>query len=302
MKCFAIILLALGLAIPAIAGSRDLIKMTPATSSFVLAADVAELRDNAVFLGMEKNGQIWVFDESSHMGQTLADLKIDPKKDLAAFLFARYINPYGSKGKLYVLELTRDLTSQMEGKEAPLYLNVKLYRLDPQGDVYAANVAPNTWAVGALTGVKTAVDVSKGRQDPLQKNAELNTLFGKVPRQAAFWGMSIPFSRKEAAALGSEQSTNAMLEAFENYYFFGTPTRENVTSHFVGRAKSESEAAFVSTFMIGTLTFAKFKVEDNVADMLDTVDVHREGLDIHVTGIVTSEIMASYFKGDLGVK
>lgn len=302
MKFFAIILLALGMAVPALAGSRDLIKMTPSTAFSVMAADVAELRENDVFLSLEKNGQIWVFDESSHMGKTLADLKIDPKKDLSAFLFARYINPYGSKGKVHLLELTRDLTPQLAGKEAPVYLNVKLYRLDPQGDLYAANVAPNTWAVGALTGVKTAVDVAKGRQDPLQKNVQLNTLFGKVPRQASFWGMAVPFSRREAAALGSEQSTNAMLEAFENYYFFGVPTKQNVASHFVGRAKSESEAAFVTTFMIGTLTFAKFKVEDNVAEMLDTVDVHREGLDIHVTGTVTSEIMDSYFKGDLGVK
>ena len=49
MKCFAIILLALGLAVPAVAGSRDLIKMTPSNSFFILAADVADLRDNDVF-------------------------------------------------------------------------------------------------------------------------------------------------------------------------------------------------------------------------------------------------------------
>lgn len=300
MKYFAIILLALGLATPAMAGSRDLIKMIPSESYFVLGSDVADLRDNGVFRNMEKSGQIWAFDENSGMVQTLAALKIDPKTDLTSFLFSRYINPYGSKGKVYIVELSRD--PAIAGKESTPYLDTKLYRLDPKNDLYAVNLAPNVWALGSLTGVKTAVDVSRGKQEPLEKNNELKTLYGKVPRQAAFWGMALPFSRRQAAAQGSEQSTNAMLEAFENYYYYGIPSKDSVNAHFIGRAKSESEAAFVSTFMIGTLTFAKFKVQNNVAEMLDTVDVRREGLDIHVNGIVTKEITDSYFSGELGVK
>lgn len=300
MKRLVLILLAL--AAPAFAASRDLVKMTPADSFFVLASDVANLRENPVFLNMAKNGEVWSFDDSSHMTQTLAAVKIDPQKDLTAFLFTRYINPYGSKGKLYVLELAPGASPQLPPLESTPYLDVKLRRLDPQKDLYAANVAPNVWAVGQLTGVKTAVDVSHGKQDALEKNVQLKTLFGKVPKEAAFWGMSVPFTRREAAALGSEQSTNAMLEAFQNYYFYGIPNKDNVNSHFIGRAKSESEAAFVNTFMIGTLTFAKFKADENLAEMLDNVDIHREGLDIHVSGTVTKEITDSYFNGDLGVK
>jgi hypothetical protein len=190
----------------------------------------------------------------------------------------------------------------MNAREATPYLDVKLRRVDAQKDLYAAQISSNVWAVGQLTGVKTAVDVSRGKQGALEKNVTLKTLYGKVPKQAAFWGMSVPFSRRQAAKIGSEQSTNAMLEAFQNYYFYGIPAKQTVNSHFVGRAKSESEATFVNTFMIGALTFAKFRADQDVAEMLDSVDIRREGLDIHVQGTVTPALTDSYFNGDLGVK
>lgn len=300
MKRYVFVLLALIVTAPAFAVSRDLVKMTPRDSFFVIASDVSDLRDNDVFLNMQKNGEIWAFDENSNMNQTFEALKIDPKKDLSAFLFSRYINPYGNKGKVYLLEVTRE--PDLSAMESTTYLDVNIRRLDAQKDLFAASLAPRTLAVGGLTGVKTAVDVSRGKQQGLIKNTGLNTLFGKVPKQAAFWGMAMPLSRTDAAARGAEQSTNAMLQAFENYYFYGIPTKQNVNSHFVGRAKSESEASFVRTFMIGTLTFAKFKADESVADMLDTVDIQREGLDIHVSGTVTKDVTDSYFNGDLGVK
>ena len=301
MKIFVFLGLVLSVAAVAAASSRDLIKATPRDSFFVLSADVQDMKDNEVFSTMAKNNQIWVFDESSNMTKILADLHIDLQKDISSFLFARYMNPYGNKGKMHIFELTRDFSAEMSGKEATPYLKIKMHRLNPQQDLYAAEIYPKAWAFGSLAAVKTAIDVSKAKQEGLSKNVELKQLFDTIPDQAKFWGMSLPFSRRQAAKQGTEQSTNAMLEAFDNYRFYGIPATKHVNSHFIGKAKSDSEAAFVSTFMIGTLTFAKFKVDDTVAQMLDSVDIRREGRNIHVTGTITKEIIDSYFNGELGV-
>ena len=148
-----------------------------------------------------------------------------------------------------------------------------------------------------------SIDVMQGKEKPLKENPEANGLVEKVPQTAGIWGISRPLSRREAASRGASQSTNSMLEAFENYYFYGVPSRNSVRAHFIGFAKSEGEATFVRTFMIGMVTFAKFRAgDDRVADTLDQIAVDRNGKNIHVTATVNQALVDAYLNGELGVE
>lgn len=284
------------------AASMSLTKFAPRNSFIVIGADFDPLRTNEVFADMERKGQIWSQDEDSDFKDYLQLLKIEPRRDIRTFLLARYVNSYGNKGRVYVLELSRSLKPQLEGKTPTEYLGIPMFRIDNTEDSYAAEIAPDTVVLGNLKEVKMAIDVSRAKTPALSQNVAIQTLLQKVPQSAAVWGASVPLSRKEAAALGVDQSTNAVLQAFENYYFYGIPKRKTADSYFIGQATGEKEAAFVSTFMIGTLTFAKLRVEDNVADMLDQIQVERKGKRIEVSAVITKEMVDAYLEGDLGVE
>lgn len=282
--------------------SMGLTKFVPRNSFIVIGADFDSLRANDVFSEMERKGQVWSQDEDSNFKEYLQLLKIDPRKDIQTFVLAKYVNSYGNKGELYLLALNRSLKPQLEGKTYTEYLSIPMFKIDKAKESYAAEVGPDTVVLGNLKEVKMAIDVSRAKIPPLSQNVTLQRLLQKVPQTAAIWGASVPFSRKEAAALGVDQSTNAVLQAFEHYFFYGIPKRKTVDAFFVGQATGEKEGAFVRTFLIGTLTFTKLRVEDPVADMLDQIEVDGDGKQIEVSGVITKEMVDAYLDGDLGVE
>jgi hypothetical protein len=284
------------------AASMSLNRFVPRNSFLVIGADFNPLRANEIFVELEQKGHIWSTDNESDFQRRLESLRIDPRRDIQTLVLAKYVNSYGSKGKIYLVELTRSLKAQFENKTPTEYLGIPMYRMDSGDDAYCAEVAPDTIVLGNLNEVKMAVDVSRAKTPSLSQNVAIQSLLQKIPQTAAVWGASVPYSRKDAAALGIDQSTNAVLEAFENYYFYGIPKKTTGDAFFIGRATGEKQAAFVSTFMIGTLTFAKLRVHESVADALDQIQVDREGNLIKVNGIVTKELVAAYLEGDLGVE
>lgn len=284
------------------AASMSLTKFVPRNSFIVIGADFDSLRTNDVFAEMERKGHVWSQDEDSDFKHYLQLLKIDPQRDIQTFVLAKYVNSYGNKGELYILSLNRSLKPQLEGKSYTEYLGTPMFRIDNPEESYASEIGPDTVVLGNLKEVKMAIDVSRAKSPPLSQNVMFQRLLQKVPQTAAVWGASVPFSRKEAATLGIDQSTNAVLQAFEHYFFYGIPKRKTVDAFFVGQATGEKEGAFVRTFMIGTLTFAKLRVEDNVADMLDQIEVNGNGKQIEVTAVITKEMVDAYLEGDLGVE
>ncbi len=284
------------------ASSRDLIQCVPQHSWTVIGVDFPALRDNEVYADLENRGQIWKPDPDSPLAASLKSLHMDPKKDVRAFLYARYINSYGSKGRLEILEVTRAPGDELRKHESTAYMDTSIYRLDPDQDLRAAIIKPSVLAIGSLNEVKTAIDVLHDRLPGVIRNEQLGALLQKIPAGAAIWGIAAPLSRREAAKLGAKQETHPVLEAFENYYFYGVPTRKTADAHFFGQATSESQATFVSTFILGTVTFAKLRVDKEAADALDNIDVQRNGKTVHVSGVVTRKIVDAYLKGDLGVK
>jgi hypothetical protein len=202
-----------------------------------------------------------------------------------------------------LFETLRDISGHLATKASTPYLEFKIYRIQAEEELLASVLGPNLVALGSLSGVKMSIDVMKGKEKPLKDNASAYSLVEKVPPAAGVWGFSRPLSRKEAATRGTSQSTNTMLEAFENYYFYGVPSRLTIRAHFIGFAKSEGEATFVRTFMIGMVTFAKFRANnDKVVETLDQINVDRNGKNIHVTATVNQEMVNAYLNGELGAE
>jgi len=281
--------------------SRDLLRYLPKDSSLVVAADFSQLRGNQVFNSLESSGKIWSTEKESEVAAWLKKLGISPEKDVASFAFSTYVNAYGSGGQLKIFETVRDVPAP--SMEAVKYLNHSLYRIDPDEDVYAVLLTPRTLALGDLNEAKSAIDLAGQKLAPVSQNAQMNSLLQKIPAQSPVWGAAIPLSRREAANTKTKQSTNAVLEAFQNYYFYGMPTKDAGTAQFFGQTTDASQAAFVNTFAIGTLTFAKMKAKDEkVADMLDQINVEQKGTTIHVSANVTKEMVDAYLRGELGVK
>ncbi len=295
------IILALWLLFPAFgfASARDLVKYIPADSFTVIGADFVPLRANAIFTSLEQSGKVWADPKESDISNYFRILSIDPQKDVKTFLFSKYLNSYGSKGNLRIFEFTRDVSLPRDG--AMKYLNSELYRIDPDWDIYAAIIAPGMIAFGTLNEAKMAVDLAQGKSPSLVKNAALNSLLSKVPTTSAVWGVAVPLSRKEASAQKGERRQNPVLEAFQDYYFYGIPAKNNVNTHFYGQAVSEKEALFVNTFAIGILTFSKLRVDEAVAEQLDQVNIEKDGTTIHASAVVTQPLVDAYLKGELGV-
>jgi hypothetical protein len=303
MKKNAIVLLIVVLsASVALANTRGLEKYVPQYSYIVIGADFVPLHDNEIFRSMEEKGQIWSYeDEDSEIGNYFRILKIDPKTDLSAFIYSKYLNSYGTGGKLHVFALARDVSRELKDKPGTPYLKFTLYRLDPAQEWYAVMLTPTTVGIGSLNEVKMAVDLEQGKVPNLARNATLSALLQKVPTQAAVWGLAMPLARREAAAANAKQSTNPLLAQFRSYYFYGIPTKRNATAHFYGQTADDKEASVVTAFMIGTLTVAKLRADENLADVLDQVNIEHSGNNVHVTAVVTKEMVDAYFKGKLGV-
>lgn len=301
MKNFFLIIVIFSFVQFAHSASREMVKYVPENAQMLIGADFKSLRTCDIFNQLEKEGRVWSFDERNDLTPYLKALNLNPS-DIQSSLFAKYLNSYGTKGEFHLFEVSRDLNSFLESKSPTPYLGSRLYRLKDDEDLFATMVEPSIIAIGSLTGVKMAVDVMQHKEKTIKDGTTLNPLLEKVPPAAGVWGISQPLSRQEAASHGTDQSTNAMLEAFHHYYFFGVPARETIRTHFVGIAKGESEATFVRTFMIGMLTFAKLKAEDQqVADALDQINIDRSGNSIHVSAVVNSSMVDAYLKGKLGV-
>jgi hypothetical protein len=286
----------------AFAGSKDMLKYVPQNTFFVVGADFDVLRTSDVFVKLENEGRVWSFDKRNNLMPYLQALTLKPA-DIQASVFSKYLNSYGAKGECHLFQITRDISGHLANKSSTPYLNFKIYRIQADEELYAAVLNPQTVALGSLNGVKMSVDVMQGKEKQLKDNQGTNGLIEKLPHTAGVWGISRPLSRKEAASRGTSQSTNTMLEAFENYYFYGVPSRTSVRAHFIGFAKSEGEATFVRTFMIGMVTFAKFRASnDKVSDALDQIAVDRNGKNIHVTATVNQALVDAYLNGELGVE
>ena len=301
MKKFIFVLAIFGFFQFAHSASREMVKYIPQNALMLIGADFKSLRSCDIFNQLEKEGRVWSFDEKNDLTPYLKALNLNPT-DIQSSLFAKYLNSYGTKGEFHLFEISRDLNPHLESKSVTPYLGSKLYRLKDDEDLFVTMVEPSIAAVGSLNGVKMAVDVMQHKEKTIKDGTTLNPILEKVPPAAGVWGISQPLSRQEAATRGADQSTNAMLEAFHHYYFFGVPAPHTIKTHFVGVAKGESEATFVRTFMIGMLTFAKLKAEDQqVAEALDQINIDRNGNSIHVSAVVNSSMVDAYLKGKLGV-
>jgi hypothetical protein len=301
MKKFSLLFLFVCAAITQ-ANSRELIRYAPQYSFHVIGADLVSLRDNEIFVSMEQKGQIWSYEEDSDVAFYFKTLKIEPKRDIKSFLFSKYLNSYGSSGKLHVFELTRDVSPTLQQWPSTKYLKMEMFRLHPDQDKHVTLLTPNVLATGSLNEVKMAVDLARGKLAPLQQNGQFNSMLQKLPAPAAVWGLAAPLSRRKAAAAKAQQSTNAILQGFETYYFYGVPTKTQAKSHFYGQTADEKDASLMTAFMIGTLTLAKFRADEPVAEMLDQVDIQHNGRTIHVSAVLTREMVDAYFEGDFGIK
>jgi hypothetical protein len=301
MKKLIFVLAILGCTQFAHSASREMVKYVPQNTLMLVGADFKSLRSCDIFNQLEKEGRVWSYNEKNDLTPYLKALNLNPT-DIQSSLFAKYLNSYGTKGEFHLFEISRDLNSYLESKSATPYLSSKLYRLKDDEDLFVTMIEPSIVAIGSLNGVKMAVDVMQHKEKTIKEGTTLNPMLEKVPPAAGVWGISQPLSRQEAATRGADQSTNAMLEAFHHYYFFGVPAPHTIRTHFVGMAKGESEATFVRTFMIGMLTFAKLKADDEqVVDALDQINIDRKGNNIHVSAVVNSSMVDAYLKGKLGV-
>ncbi|MCI0412384.1 hypothetical protein L0222_06230 [bacterium] len=289
------------LAVALFAETRDqLVDYLPRNSHLVGGADFAQMQDNEVYQSMERNGQIWSYDDKNGIVEYIKLLKLDTKKDIRAFAFSKYVNNYGGSGEVRVFLLSRDWSSDLEAFTATPYAGKSLYRISPEQDKYATLLTPNTIAAGNLNEVKMAVDVASGKVPALKANPNLAPLYAKIPVGSTVWAIAMPLSRRKAADANAKQSTNAIIGGFQTYYFYGIPTKTATRAQFYGQTQDEKQAAFMSSFMIGTLLVTKFRVEQPLAEMLDKIDVKHNGNTVQVSMLVTKEMVDAYFKGKLG--
>jgi len=300
-KCLIFIGIVCAIAISAHA-SESLIKYLPRDSFLIAGADFARWQDNDVYQALERNHQIWSYDEGEDsVAEYIRLLKLDTKKDIDSFAFSKYVNSYGGSGKVYLLNLTRDISQELKQYSSTPYLQMQLYRISPDRDMYAVVIKPAMVAVGNLNEAKMAVDVAREKVPSVPQNATLSTLYTKIPTQAGVWGVSLPLTRRKAADANAKQSTNSMISGFQSYYFYGIPTKTDARTQFFGQTTDEKQASFISSFMIGTLLVVKLKADDTLGEALDQVDVQHTGNNVHVTMVITKEIVDAYYKGKLGL-
>jgi hypothetical protein len=278
-----------------------LMQYLPRNSFLIAGADFERLQNNEVYLSMERNHQLWSYDEGSDgIGEYVKLLNLDTQKDIQSFAFAKYLNNYGGSGKVHVFNLKRNLTKTLSTNPSTPYLQSDLYRLTPDRDMYAVLLTPSTIAVGNLNETKMAVDVMRAKVPSVKENATLSELYGKIPADAPIWGVSVPLGRRKAADANAKQSTNTIISGFQSYYFFGMPTKTAARTQFFGQTEDEKQASFISSFMIGTLLVTKLRADPALGEMLGQVDVQHTGNNVHVTMLITKEMVDAYYKGKLG--
>lgn len=282
------------------AKSEQLVKYLPRNSHLVAGADFAQLQENEVYRSMERNGQIWSYDDKKGISEYIDLLKLDTRSDIHSFAFSKYVNNYGGSGKVHIFHMKRDWTAELKAYPANNYLGASLHRLLPDRDMYAVLLTPVMMAVGNLNEVKMAVDVANGKVPAMQQNANLASLYNKIPAESGVWAAAIPLSRRKAADTNAKQSTNAIISGFQSYYFYGIPTKAATRTQFYGQTEDDKQAAFMSSFMIGTLLVTKFRVEQPLAEMLDQIDIRHNGNTVQVNMLVTKEMVNAYFNGKLG--
>ena len=299
-KWFAFIILAAVPFTAVQAKNQELVKYLPRNSHMIAGADFAQLQDNAVYQSMEQNGQIWSYDDKAGISEYINLLKLDTTSDIHSFAFAKYVNNYGGSGKVHVFHMKRDWTNDLQDYPASKYLGTSLHRLSSDRDMHATLITPLTLAVGNLNEVKMAVDVAHGKVPALKQNANLLSLYNKIPAESGVWAAAIPLSRRKAADTNAKQSTNAIISGFQSYYFYGIPAKSATRTEFFGQTQDDKQAAFMSSFMIGTLLVTKFRVDKQLAEMLDQIDIRHNGNTVHVNMLVTKEMVDAYFNGKLG--
>jgi hypothetical protein len=290
------------LSVPADANSRNqLVQYIPRNSHLVGGADFVQLQENEVYRSMERNGQIWSYDDGKKgIVEYIQILKLDTKKDIQSFAFANYVNNYGGSGRVHVFQLNPGWKENLQQYPSSSYLGISIHRLTTDRDMQAAMIGPSTLAVGNLNEVKMAIDVAKGKLPAMGQNQSLAALYSKIPEDSAIWAVAMPLPRRKAADSNAKQSTNAIISGFESYYFYGVPTRTSTRTQFFGNAPDDKQAAFMSSFMIGTLLVTKFRVEPPLAEMLDQINIKHQGKTVHVSMVVTKEMVDAYFQGKLG--
>jgi hypothetical protein len=196
--------------------------------------------------------------------------------------------------------MKQDWTSRLNSYPSSPYLETSLHRLTPDRDMHAVLITPVTLAVGNLNEVKMAVDVARRKVPAMRENSNLASLYDKIPAESGVWAVAIPLSRRKAADTNAKQSTNAMISGFQSYYFYGVPTKAATRTQFYGQTEDDKQAAVMSSFMIGTLLVTKFRVDQPLAEMLDQIDIRQNGNTVHITMMVTKEMVDAYFNGKLG--
>ena len=285
---------------PVEAKSEQLIQYLPRNSHLVAGADFAVLQQNEVYQSMERNGQIWSYDDKKGISEYIELLKLNTKTDIHSFAFSKYVNNYGASGKVHIFHMKQDWTSRLKSYPSSPYLGTSLHRLTPDRDMHAVLITPETLAVGNLNEVKMAIDVARKKVPAMRQNSNLASLYDKIPAESGVWAVAIPLSRRKAADTNAKQSTNAMISGFQSYYFYGIPTKAATRTQFYGQTEDAKQAAFMSSFMIGTLLVTKFRVDQPLAEMLDQIDIRQNGNTVHITMMVTKEMVDAYFNGKLG--
>jgi hypothetical protein len=282
------------------AKSEQLVQYLPRNSHLVAGADFANLQENEVYQSMERNGQIWSYDDKQGIVEYIELLKLNTKTDIDSFAFSKYVNNYGASGKVHIFHMKRNWTNDLKSYPSSPYLGSSLYRLSPDQDMHATLITPVMLAVGSLNEVKMAVDVARGKVAAMRQNSNLASLYDKIPLESGVWAVAIPLSRRKAADTNAKQSTNAMISGFQSYYFYGVPTKAATRTQFYGQTEDAKQAAFMSSFMIGTLMVTKFRVDQPLAEMLDQIDIRQNGNTVHISMVVTKEMVDAYFNGKLG--
>lgn len=156
-------------AVPAHAGDgTDLLKFAPESSQMVLVFDVADSRDSALL----KKGMTKLLDASAEAKQKLAELGLDPMKDIDTILFAgagsKDLQDGGPKDLVIIIEgrLPKDKLAALPNATKTSYSGVDIYS---HNDTDAAFIGDRLFF--AKKGkMKAAIDVALGKGKGKGKN------------------------------------------------------------------------------------------------------------------------------------
>lgn len=190
-------------AVPAHAGDgTDLLKFAPEASQMVLVFDVADARDSALL----KKGMTKLLDASAEAKQKLAELGLDPMKDLDTILFAgsgsKDLSDGGPKEMVIIIEgrLPKDKLAALPGATKTTYSGVDIYS---HNDTDAAFIGDRLFF--AKKGkMKAAIDVAlnkgkgKGKNLAVSKKAKgLRDAIAATDTTADLWATVLVPSKNQ---------------------------------------------------------------------------------------------------------